>query len=566
MWSPGFNTPRSALLFQPSINHGFARFFNCLPVRLRPTCLSAMGVFFKPRHLLCCSMCLWGLLPLVVGTGAGISGSRSIASRPIVPVSSAGSNESGTYTDDMLSQTFVDVGQNGSLLGEQLLTLEEQPSQHHHRSSSGPLHATSGRSVPYASSSISASHGRHHTDRHNARSTNGTTNDTTFRVLLSPSSTQKKNGAEGHDGLSSSSSTTTAKADVDHWPWMFLGWVSGPDCFAHSQHEHLYYQIGHALFLIAFLGPNSVYGVLWLRCLALAGCVLMLLWGWLVVCSFDVIGWFSLFFAVNALYVIVLLCRLRPVKFDKEIESVYVALFEPLRVSRYQFKKVLNCMKMVRSLKYQEIYALEKVTKVDSLSLVLSGKLVVSQNLKALHIVFARQFLDTPEWFGVPTDDYFQVSIMAMEESRVLVWHRDKLKLSIMTDPFLQTVFEHILSRDVVKKLLQVTQISEKMAQSNNCITSTDDSDDKPMLVAKSKISDNAGHCITAAINRQLQGESAPLLCGSPVDNPLLAIEMKKMHTPTVTMAMKGMKVVPVGYEAALILRDPEGLRRGKWL
>ncbi|XP_050081666.1 uncharacterized protein LOC126568950 isoform X1 [Anopheles aquasalis] len=517
-----------------------------------------MGVSQKKRHLLCCSVCLWGMLVLVVGTGVGIRGTRSIASHPIVSVSSEGSEETGTYTDDMIPQALADVGQNRSLLDEQLVTLEERPPLHHHRSSSGPLHAASGhpgdRAVPYASSSISASHGRHQADRHNERGTT-TTNDTIYRLPLSPSSAQKKNGAEGHDGSSASSSTTTAVANVDRWPWIFLGWVSGPDCFAHSQHEHLYYQIGHALFLIAFLGPNNVYGILWLRCLALAGCVLMLLWGWLVACSIDVIGWFSLFLVVNTLYVIVLLCRLRPVKFDKEIESVYVALFEPLRVSRYQFKKVLSCMKMVRSLKYQEIYAQEKVTKVDSLSLVLSGKLVVSQNLKALHIVFARQFLDTPEWFGVPTDDYFQVSIMAMEESRVLVWHRDKLKLSIMADPFLQTVFEHILSRDVVKKLLQVTQISEKMAQSNNCITSGDDSEDKPMLVAKSKISDNAGHCITAAINRQLQGESAPLL----------AIEMEKMHTPTVTMAKKG-KVVPMEHEAALVLRDPEGLRRGKWL
>lgn len=49
---------------------------------------------------------------------------------------------------------------------------------------------------------------------------------------------------------------------------------------------------------------------------------------------------------------------------------------------------------------------------------------------------------------------------MAMEESRVLIWHRDKLKLSIMAEPFLQTVFDHILGRDVVKKLMQVTQVS----------------------------------------------------------------------------------------------------------
>lgn len=48
---------------------------------------------------------------------------------------------------------------------------------------------------------------------------------------------------------------------------------------------------------------------------------------------------------------------------------------------------------------------------------------------------------------------------MAMEESRVLIWHRDKLKLSIIGDSFLQTVFDHILGRDVVKKLMQVTQV-----------------------------------------------------------------------------------------------------------
>jgi len=53
---------------------------------------------------------------------------------------------------------------------------------------------------------------------------------------------------------------------------------------------------------------------------------------------------------------------------------VYVALFQPLRVTRHQFRKVLNCMKVIRALKYQEVYAQEKVTKVDSLSLVLSGK------------------------------------------------------------------------------------------------------------------------------------------------------------------------------------------------
>ncbi|XP_055682180.1 blood vessel epicardial substance isoform X2 [Lutzomyia longipalpis] len=291
-------------------------------------------------------------------------------------------------------------------------------------------------------------------------------------------------------------------------------WTIGMDfttaCPTLRTPHHLYYQLGNAIMAVAFLAPGNPYGQLWLRSVLVIGCVLMAMWGWLVECTVDAFVWAIVFLVINFIHVIVLLFRLRPVKFEKEIESVYAALFQPLRVSRHQFKKVLNCMKLVRSLKYQEVYAQEKVTKVDSLSLVLSGKLVVSQNQRALHIVFPHQFLDSPEWFGVSTDDFFQVSIMAMEESRVLIWHRDKLKLSIMAEPFLQAVFDHILGRDVVKKLMQV---SETMAASNGFISSGyDDVEDKPMLLMK-KTSD--GHGITALINRQLQEEHVPLLGSS---------------------------------------------------
>jgi hypothetical protein len=51
---------------------------------------------------------------------------------------------------------------------------------------------------------------------------------------------------------------------------------------------------------------------------------------------------------------------------------------------------------------------------------------------------------------------YFQVSATALEETKVLVWHRDKLKLTLMENPYLFTVFEHIIARDVVRKLAQV--------------------------------------------------------------------------------------------------------------
>ncbi|XP_068239422.1 popeye domain-containing 2-like isoform X1 [Palaemon carinicauda] len=166
-------------------------------------------------------------------------------------------------------------------------------------------------------------------------------------------------------------------------------------------------------------------------------------------------------------------------------------------------------MKLIRYVKFQEIYAQEKITRVDSLSLVLSGRLVISQNGRALHIVSQHQFLDSPEWFGVSTDEFFQVSATAIEDSRVLIWHRDKLKLTIMGDQFLQAVFDHILGRDVVKKLMQIAEfrrVNESLSGMSNghCVANlADDSETKPLLVVKK--GEESGS-ITAIINRQLQG------------------------------------------------------------
>jgi hypothetical protein len=59
--------------------------------------------------------------------------------------------------------------------------------------------------------------------------------------------------------------------------------------------------------------------------------------------------------------------------------QVYKCIFQPLKVSKQQFKKVVNCMKSIRPLKKGEFFAVEKQTRVETLSLLLSGRLV---NLK----------------------------------------------------------------------------------------------------------------------------------------------------------------------------------------
>lgn len=287
----------------------------------------------------------------------------------------------------------------------------------------------------------------------------------------------------------------------------------GLECSGWLPINHIYFQLANIFLFLSYLAPNGIYGILYLRITLTIGCMFFSLWGWVILCAFDTFLWNAIFVLINLVHVVIICYYLRPVRFTPELEQVYKSLFQPLKVSRHQFKRVINCMKLIRYVKFQEIYAQEKITRVDSLSLVLSGRLVISQNGRALHIVSQHQFLDSPEWFGVSTDEFFQVSATAIEDSRVLIWHRDKLKLTIMGDQFLQAVFDHILGRDVVKKLMQIAEfrrVNESLSGMGNghCIANlSDESETKPLLVVKK--GEESGS-ITAIINRQLQVNDTP--------------------------------------------------------
>lgn len=124
---------------------------------------------------------------------------------------------------------------------------------------------------------------------------------------------------------------------------------------------------------------------------------------------------------------------------------------------------------------------------------------MVSQGGRALHIVFPHQFLDSPEWFGVSTNELFQVTIVSLEEARVLIWHRDKLKLSIINNHFMQAVFDHILGRDVVKKLIQVSESSAMGNGTGHLLNNVIDPEGKTVLVTQ-----KSGNGLTSLINRQI--------------------------------------------------------------
>lgn len=109
--------------------------------------------------------------------------------------------------------------------------------------------------------------------------------------------------------------------------WTFvskhLGTVISGQCHSTYALQPLYYHIGCAFFLLAFLAPSHRYGsALYMRCMLIFGCILYAMWSYLSECRPDVLMWSAIFTVANLIHTIILICKLRPVKFDKEIEEV----------------------------------------------------------------------------------------------------------------------------------------------------------------------------------------------------------------------------------------------------
>lgn len=132
----------------------------------------------------------------------------------------------------------------------------------------------------------------------------------------------------------------------------------------------------------------------------------------------------------------------------------YRNLFLPLGVSRYNFRKLYRLTRGIHTIKAKDVYAVEDKTLVDSLSLVISGRLSVLKKGHTRHIIDCYQFIESPDWFGMSTSDKYQVSVVSLEECQFLVWNRDKLKLCISSDRYLLTILDHILAKDICKKLM----------------------------------------------------------------------------------------------------------------
>ncbi|EDX16348.1 GD24703 [Drosophila simulans] len=134
-------------------------------------------------------------------------------------------------------------------------------------------------------------------------------------------------GAEASAGtLIAQSTAGTSAASSGTMPWDNNGTLRSinPGDWSIEQSlgpHHLYFQLGWAFLFLAFLAPHGPYGALWMRAMLLIGCLMMGMHGYLVAFAKDVILWSGMGLFVNFIYLVVVLCRLRPVRFEQEIEA-----------------------------------------------------------------------------------------------------------------------------------------------------------------------------------------------------------------------------------------------------
>lgn len=86
--------------------------------------------------------------------------------------------------------------------------------------------------------------------------------------------------------------------------------------------NNLYFHVVYALLLFAFLAPANNCGWIWLRAAVVCASIVMFYAAWFHECDREKFIWAMLIFFVNFLYLSIGLIKLRPLKFDKEIECV----------------------------------------------------------------------------------------------------------------------------------------------------------------------------------------------------------------------------------------------------
>ncbi|KAL0266446.1 UNVERIFIED_CONTAM: hypothetical protein PYX00_008979 [Menopon gallinae] len=227
-------------------------------------------------------------------------------------------------------------------------------------------------------------------------------------------------------------------------------------CDSWRDAQHVLYQLANVCFLISYSAPSNRIGLVVMHSVLVLGFMLSTGWAWNVVCAPDVFFWNLSFMSLNLLQLFYVVYLMRPVKFNPELEDAYHTLFQPFKISRLTFKKLVSAeFAQIVSLHAGEAYAMQNLTRTDRLGLLLTGKVNVLSDHQFLHPILPCEFLDSPEFESsrANVDEKFKVSIIAATACRYLYWQRSSLEYLFVKETYLATVVTTLIAKDIATKL-----------------------------------------------------------------------------------------------------------------
>ncbi|KAM5276470.1 popeye domain-containing protein 2 isoform 1-T1 [Hipposideros larvatus] len=233
--------------------------------------------------------------------------------------------------------------------------------------------------------------------------------------------------------------------------------LQGPVCIGWKQDlEGAVYHLANCFLLLGFMGGSGVYGCFYLFGFLGTGSLCYVLWGWFDACGLDIVLWSFLLATACLLQLAHLVYRLHEDALPEEFDLLYRTLCLPLQVPLQAYKQIVHCCEeQVLTLATEQTYAVEGETPINRLSLLLSGRVRVSQDGQFLHYVFPYQFMDSPEWESLrPSEEgVFQVTLTAETACSYISWPRRSLYLLLAKERYISRLFSALLGYDISEKL-----------------------------------------------------------------------------------------------------------------
>lgn len=235
----------------------------------------------------------------------------------------------------------------------------------------------------------------------------------------------------------------------NNWSALTLG------CLTWKPPNHTLFQVANAVLFLGLMSPNFKQGVLFLHTAFVLSFLLLSVWAWIVLCAPDFFSWNFAFMIINVVQTLMILYNIKPIAFEENIERLYQTVFQPINVSRRLFKKLIDKNFCLESTLYEgDAYAMQGITKTDRLGLLVSGTMKVYSHRNILHLIQEMEFIDSPEFeSSVTGDEKFQVSVYAASTCHYIYWPRHSLEYLLTKEPFLATILNTIMGRDITNKL-----------------------------------------------------------------------------------------------------------------